>query len=380
MRIRSCIVAGSFAAALAAVAIVNAAVPQKEFSETENRYLQTLPAPHLHDLASGRFSSAFEAYTTDQFWNRDGWVGLKTMVQIAMLHPDNGRAYFGRDGYLFEKLPAYDSRLVGTNCEATAAFLRQAAVLRPDIRPQVMLVPTAAAILPEKLPPLAPVPDQAAVIERMRQAVGDAVLADPTGGLRAGAEHGLFYRTDHHWTTAGAYVGYAELMRARGQEPLPESAFVKETVSDAFYGTVYSKANRYTVAPDRIERWTPKKETGACAVSWEGGRLDSLYDHSYLAQKDKYRYFLGGNPPLARVTTGVKNGQTLLLLKDSYANALVPFLAQHYETILLVDLRYYSASLRPLLEEAGDLLVLYNVSGFASEKTIAANLPDALRE
>ena len=380
MNVRSLIVASSFLAAIAAGTVANLATPQKEYSETENRYLQTFPQLSLEEVASGRFSSSFETYTTDQFWNRDGWVGLKTLTQLLMLNKDNGRAYFGKDGYLFEKNAPYDSRLVTSNCEAVADFLEEARALSPGLDARVMLVPTAAAILSEKLPALAPVPDQSAVIAAMGQAAGDALL-DPTEALRAGRAQGLFYRTDHHWTTAGAYAGYCVYMQGKGELPLPSSAFRREAASDAFYGTVYSKANLYTIRPDTLEIWEPL-EANPCTVVWNGGSLDGLYDRSYLEVKDKYSVFLGGNHPLTRVSTSVGNGKTLLLVKDSYANAMVPFLAQHYETILLADLRYYKESLRPLLADGqvDDLLVIYNVEGFAAEKTVSAVLPDALRK
>ena len=90
---------------------------------------------------------------------------------------------------------------------------------------------------------------------------------------------------------------------------------------------------------------------------------------------------MGGNHPLTTVETGTANGRTLLLIKDSYANALVPFLAAHYQTIVLVDPRYYKTDLSALFQEkqVTDLLVLYNVNGFGEEKTVAAVLPQLLK-
>lgn len=372
------IVTGTFVAALACGTVANLLTPQKEFSETENRYLQTCPSFSLDDLFSGRFTSAFEAYTTDQFWNRDGWVGLKTLTQYAALGRDNGRAYFGRDGYLFEKTDAYDTALVESNCDAVATFIARAQALVPDLQARVMLVPTAAAIFPEKLPPLAPVPDQRAVIDRMGQAVGDS-LVNPWDALTAAKADGPFYRTDHHWTTAGAYAGYTAWAASMQLTPTLRDAFQVQLLTEEFYGTVYSKANLYTIQPDRMEAWTTAAQE-TCSATWEGGSLPSLYDPSFLEQKDKYAYFLGGNHPFARVEGSADNGRVLLLIKDSYANAMVPFLTAHYETILLVDPRYYKTPLTDLLteEKVTDLLVLYNVSGFAQEKTVTAVLPDLL--
>ena len=169
-------------------------------------------------------------------------------------------------------------------------------------------------------------------------------------------------------------------MESLGEPPLPQDAFTVERVTEEFVGTVYSKANLYTVKPDFIEVYRPKA-ANPCTVTWKNGRLDGLYDPAYLDKKDKYAYFLGGNHPLTTVETGTANGRTLLLIKDSYANALVPFLAAHYQTIVLVDPRYYKTDLSALFQEkqVTDLLVLYNVNGFGEEKTVAAVLPQLLK-
>jgi hypothetical protein len=381
MNLRAVVVTGAFLATLGGVTVVNLLAPQREFSDTENRTLQTFPALSADEIFSGRFMTAFDTYASDQFVGRDAWVGLKSTAQFAALNKDNGRVYFGRDGYLFEKTEAYDSSLVQANCEAVASFIDKARALSPGLDARVMLVPTAAAILPEKLPPLAPVPTQAAVIDSMRQAVGETALVDPTGWLSRHKEQGLYYRTDHHWTTAGAYIGYLALMEGRTDGTLfGLDDFERRTVAEDFYGTIQSKCGLPWIRPDTMEIFYNPEQDG-CTVTWEDGSLDGLYDPSFLQTKDKYAYFLGGNHPLTRVATGTKNGKTLLLLKDSYANAMVPFLTQHYETIVLVDLRYYRDSLLPLFEEGvDDLLILYNVSGFAAEKTVAANLPLVLPE
>lgn len=240
MNKKAWVVTGAFLAALAFGTGANLLTPEKAFSETENRVLQTFPPFSLEELTTGRFTTTFDTYTTDQFWNRDGWVGLKTMTQLALLNKDNGRAYFGRDGFLFEKTDPYSETLVANNVAAVARFVERAKQAAPGLRARVMLVPTAAAILPEKLPPLAPVPDQAAVIAQMKAAVKETV--DPTALLKARRDEGLFYRTDHHWTTAGAYAGYTALMESLGEPPLPRDAFTVERVTEKFFGTVYSKA------------------------------------------------------------------------------------------------------------------------------------------
>ena len=86
-----------------------------------------------------------------------------------------------------------------------------------------------------------------------------------------------------------------------------------------------------------------------------------------LEKKDKYELFLGGNYAKAVLRTGVENGKHLLLVKDSFANSLVPFLCGDYETITMVDLRYCREKIQPLADEADDVLVLYEITNFAAD-------------
>lgn len=158
---------------------------------------------------------------------------------------------------------------------------------------------------------------------------------------------------------------------------MQESDFRIETVADDFYGTLYSKANLPLIPADTIERYMPNREN-PCTLTNDGGKTvrDSLYDVSYLEGRDKYAYFLGGNYPLTEIRTSVTNGRHLLVIKDSYAHALVPFLTAHYETISMVDLRYFKEDLADWMtdKEITDVLVLYNASTFASDRQLAAAL------
>ena len=104
---------------------------------------------------------------------------------------------------------------------------------------------------------------------------------------------------------------------------------------------------------------------------------DTLYQDEFLEKKDKYSYFLGGNHPQVEINTSTKNGKVLLLIKDSYAHCFVPFLAAHYETILMLDPRYLVTDVAALAQEKGvtDLLVLYNLPNFAVDKNVPRVTP-----
>ena len=369
----------AFVGILAAGFVWNMLTPSRSFSERENRYLQEFPAISAQRVFSGQFGKDFETYTTDQFPMRDSWVALKTLAGLAMLRPDNGRVYFGHNQRLFEIPEAADAGLQESNCRAVAAFLEKVTQADPSIRTAVMLAPTATTVLNEELPAFAPVADEQALIRYMERTLGESVVfCDPTPVLLEQTDRdGLYYRTDHHWTTRGAFLAYQALAQAQGLTPLNESDFRVETVADDFYGTLYSKANLPMIPADTIERYQPNREN-PCTLTNDGGRTvrDSLYDASYMEGRDKYAYFLGGNSPLTEIRTSVANGRHLLVLKDSYAHALVPFLTSHYETISMVDLRYFKEDLTDWMADRGitDVLVLYNASTFASDRQLAPAL------
>ena len=176
----------------------------------------------------------------------------------------------------------------------------------------------------------------------------------------------LFYRTDHHWTSAGAWHGYAALMEAMGEsfEPLG----TPETVSDDFYGTLYSSSGVHWLAPDTIERYVSGE--GITVENFEKGETHGLYVDSFLEEKDKYASFLGGNTPLYIIRNPeAASEEKLLVVRDSYSDAMAPFLSQYFAEIHLVDLRYYRTSVAEYARENGmdRIFVCYSVENFVKD-------------
>lgn len=365
-----------FVAGLGALVAWNLFTPSRAYSENENRYLQEFPALSWSRMVSGQFAEEFDRFSSDQFPLREKWVALKTSVQMALLRPDNGRVYFGKNGRLFEAPPVENAVREEKNCRAVAAFLKAARQKWPELNTSVLLSPTAASVLPDDLPKFAPVADQAALLQRMQRALGaDIPFCDPTQSYLSQADREqLFFRTDHHWTVYGAYAAYQAWAEATGVTPLKREDFTARAVSSDFLGTLYSKANLPWIQPEKLEVFEPKQKNN-CTITANNGkiRLDSLYDPSFLKGRDQYSYFLGGNHPMAEVTTSVKNGKHLLVLKDSYAHAFTPFLTAHYETITLIDPRYFKEELFAWMEGSGitDILVLYNAATFAVDAMLA---------
>lgn len=367
-----------FAGLLGTAFLWNILTPAKPYSESENRYLQPFPELSTDTLFSGEFTEQFGKYASDQFPGRDGWVALKTMTQTAALRPDNGRVYFGKGDRLFAVPDPEDTALQERNCRAVADFLNRVRQTWPDTAVSVLLAPTASTVLSEDLPALAPVMDERALMDRMRAVLGDIPFCDPTETLLSQPDReALYYRTDHHWTAYGAFAACRSWADMTGLAALDSGAFRPETVSENFYGTLYSKANLPWIPADTLtifEAAAPESIT----VSYNDSDtvLTGLYDPSFLQVRDQYAYFLGGNHPLTTIETGAGTDRRLLVIKDSYAHSFVPFLTGRYDTIALIDPRYFREDILSWMEGRGftDVLVLYNAATFAGDKQLAAIL------
>lgn len=380
-----------FLVLLGMMILIGLLTPNRVFSPEENRDLQQLPKLSLQQIFTGQFMKEFETYTSDQFPGRDWWVGIKTRADLAIGKKDNGQVYFGKDHYLFP-IDQIDEKQMKGNLFMLTQFIQGLSAAEPRLGISVLMAPTSSQIMGFDLPRYAPVPDEDKLIGQVKQAVKQAslksgakkpIFVDPqaalTGALAAHGKEQLYYRTDHHWTTLGAYTAYQAWARASGLSPTPPDRFSVLPVSRDFYGTSQSKTGLDDLMPDTIYAYKPKGGSRVLSVTLKdtaanGGvrKTQSLYDPSFLKVKDQYSYFLGGNHSLVDIQTDVANGKTLLLIKDSYANCFVPFLTDHYQRIVMVDLRYNKESLLPLIKEiqASDVMVLYNIIQFANDRNL----------
>ena len=358
---------------LLGLTIVDFFTKDRLYSEYENRMLTQKPVFTLEALFSGSFTKDYESYITDQFAGRDNWIFIKTMTDVALGKKEVNGVYLAKDGSLIQKHAPEDIK--EETVEKKLVLLKELFDWQEGRGGTgsfyVMTVPTADNVLTEKLPDYAPVYSQAEFIRRVKETVGAEHVIDVQDTLKAHKDETIYYGTDHHWTTLGAYYGYLEWAEAMGVEPV---AYEVKTVSANFFGTMYSKA-RVPVEPDTIEAYVPTTGMQVYYDLSEEGR-DTLYEAKYLDSKNQYGYFLDDNHAFIQIETGAAakeaQGKTLFILKDSYANCFVPFLTEHYETIYVMDLRYYRGKLFPFMEEYDtegdmDILVLYNVIHFIEE-------------
>jgi hypothetical protein len=345
-----------FCAFLALLGILHLVLPDRTFSPVENRNLRQVPAFTWRALREGSYTAALETYLEDQFPLRDGWMGLKTRWEWLLGKREFhdvflcGGALIGRVGE-------------GDRWEQNLGFVDRLAE-KTDIPVYLGLIPTAAEVWKDRLPHGADSADQSALLKEARGT--GAVWADIAGALAAHSEEPVFYRTDHHWTSLGAYYGYTALLEAMGETPLPLGK--AETVSDDFYGTLYSSSGVHWVPPDTIERYV--REDAVTVEDVYGGETHGLYVDSFLEEKDQYASFLGGNQPLYIVrNSAASSDKKLLLVRDSYSDSLAPFLCRHFAEIHLLDLRYNKTSVAQYAADMGadGIAVLYSVDNFMKD-------------
>ena len=209
-------------------------------------------------------------------------------------------------------------------------------------------------------------PTQKGIIQQIYAAMPEEMhTIDVYTYLKAEAEQAedpLYYRTDHHWTTYGAYVGYKAWCDALGTQPMDKS-MVQNTVSEDFRGTIYSKLNDPYFGTDTIVSWSDPNWDLSVEYSDTEEVTDTPYNSEYLTQKDQYSYFLNNIHPLVTITNHAVSDGAIAVVKDSYANSFVPFLLNHYHTVYIFDTRYHKGGVSKFInshEDIKDVLILYN--------------------
>lgn len=352
----------------------NLLTPPQVFSENENRYLAGIPEFTYDKFVEGDFMNGMDAYINDQFVIRDSWINMKAMMERAIWKQDINSVYFAKDDYLIEKHNDSDvsQEQALRNKEYLIEFLQKYASLLGEDRVKAMLVPTASEVLRDKLPPFATGYNQNAYVEELISSMPGDILVPINDTLKEHKDESIYYRTDHHWTTLGAFYAYEQWARSMGLEPLDKEEFNITLASDQFYGTLHSKVNT-KVKADYLYLYEIKEDMKYQLLYNLADKTESLYDLDKLKGKDKYSVYMGGNNALVEVQTKNKNGQKLLVIKDSYAHSFVPFAVNHYEKTYMIDLRYYNGSMGAFIEDNGitDVLVLYNVMGFVKDINVA---------
>jgi len=344
--------------------------PKREFSENENRYLEKTPVLTIKTLVNGEYMESVSTWLSDHFPMRDFFMGLKSAVEIGTGRREINGVYVAAEDYFIEAYaqPQSTQRII----ETFQKFYEKVSPLQIDTK--LMLVPTAVTVYQDKLPAFAPAGNQMATVNEIYEKAGLPAI-DCSRQLYEGAKTGqLYYYTDHHWTTYGAYQGYLAYCEAKGLEPVPLDSYEAQIVTEEFAGTLYSKVNDYSHKKDTITVYRNREDKLTVTYTDTGEVSDSLYNMDYLEEKDKYSMFLNNIHTLIEIENETAaSDAVLVLVKDSYANSMVPFLAHHYKKIYVFDTRYYKNSISKFLAEHAevtDMLLLYNMNTIDTDSGI----------
>lgn len=348
-------------------------LPRRSFSENEKRVLSEAPQIDAAGIADGSVFRSIESYLSDHFPGRELWVGTNAYLENAEGRGATEDIVRGTDGWLFTAPVSDDRETLWDNMQAITTFAE-----KQSVPVSMMAVPSAGAVVSDKLPALhMPYPD-ADLLEEARRIAGNTLhwVDLYTDFCSAEQPERLYYRTDHHWTSEGAYRAYCLLMEELGQSSVPRDDFTVEQIS-GFYGTSYSKSGLWLTEPDTLELWTGS-DIQAVTTVYDANRADpvtreGMFFREYLEDADKYPVFLSGNHARVHIETNADSGKRLLVIKDSYAHALAPFLAEEYSTIDLIDLRYFKQqTISSWLEEnpADEILLVYGLSSLAEDKNL----------
>ena len=351
------------------IAIGNFISEDRTFSEMENRLLAKMPKISGESILSGKFMTEFENYVTDQFVARDGFIQLKSAGERVIGKKINNGVYYGKDGYLAEQLLSLDYEQMAKNIKAVGNYLD---ITEANVT--FALIPGSTEINRDKLPAVIPDIRQKEVISDIydKLAAYDVTCVDVYSSLEQNSDEELFYKTDHHWTSLGAYYGYLALCNANGIEPISIAEYDETLMSDEFYGTLYSKTGAFWLEPDSIVTYVEEEGIIVERIDGNTESAGELYYEDMLDKKDKYSMFLGGNQPLAIIRTEQTDKPKLLVIRDSYFDSMAPFLTAHYSEIHVVDFRYNRGNVEEYIQknDIEEVLIIYSLANFHEDKNI----------
>ena len=361
-----------FVGFIAAMLILFIALPKNKYSASEKRYLEQAPEFTGEKLLSGEFGEKFEKFLSDQTAGRNMWVGLAAYYQLSIGNNGANGVYKCADGYLIND-PQDMSGLM-----RNIGFIEEFAQ-HVDVPVSVLVAPSTGYICEDKLPAVHKPYRDDEYFTKMSEVLKTASFVDIRDAFRQEYADGeqLYYKTDHHWTACGAYTAYRVLADELGYTANDKSAY-EMTSYPGFYGTTYSSSGFWMNGPDDIEVWDNKANDGKLSVAiTDNGTTteqDDMFYYSHLEEDDKYPVYLDGNHPYTVIkNANAASDEKLLIVKDSFAHSLTPFLADHYAEIIMVDMRYYADPLPGLIESEGvdRVLFVYSIDNLATDDKIA---------
>jgi hypothetical protein len=382
--------------------------PKMTISESEKRELTKFPTFSIEKLFEGNYTDSLDMYYADHFAHRESWVDFTATTkslfgfrdEVMVYQTDNPQFINAGDSLKLDSLELdslktpreikkdptgkgpemknsiliYNSmafQLFGRYNEAEKNFANTINLykqkLGDSVRVFACVVPSPIDFyLPEDYKSKGNL-EKPSIDFIYSQLHTDVISIDAYRYIEASADDFLYFKTDHHWTARGAYQAYRAFCTKAGYEATPLSSF-KRHVKKPFFGSLY-----YATLDARLKTSGDSLEYFMLPVPVLGQRypdrnLKKIMPTDVVSERlgraGSYLAFIGGDYPLTRITSGVRNGKKILMVKDSYGNAMAPFLALHYQEVFVIDYRSFDSNIIDFLRKnnVNDLLFLHNVA------------------
>lgn len=399
-----------FLSVLVIVGLISIIREPGTISVTENRPLAPMPHYSTWALFSGSYADSLEFYYADNFPARDALVGAATTIRDVSGYRSEV-VFYQAESVTEGTLPEIDtitpvpedSVVVKNTVDTTAVvaeFAKSAGVIvYGDRAVQLFTGSNDGARKFAEMVNLyrstfdtldifclvAPTPIdfylpdeykrssnyEYKTIDLIRDSLDSVVhFVDAYSELGKHRDEYIFFNTDHHWTGLGAYYAYVAFCRSAGMEAVPLADFERKRSGRKFLGSLYGitldkrlKDNR-----DSMEYYRPFIATRTYRYNRESERyeLSRLFSGTH-----NYANFIGGDHPMVRIESDVNSGR-LLIIKDSFGNAVAPFLALHYGTVYVMDYRYFDINVRDFVRQNKISAILFLHNTFAANSKYTA--------
>lgn len=365
------------------IMIVFVISPNKSYSATEKRMLAEKPTLSIKNVFNSTYGESFEDYLSDHIPFRNFFTGVNAYYKLALNQNNANGVYLCHNGYIISEPLEYDEQLEINVAKIVkfADFFKE----NFNINTVVTVVPSTGYIMEDSLPSNhKQYHDEEFLQYTSKELLGHTDFVDLTPTFKSKKSNTkIYYKTDHHWTSEGAYIAYNELAPYLNITPTSKNDFTIETYDD-FYGTTYGKGCYWLQSPDKIELWINNQHTEntiAVTIPENGIAINnSIFFRENLKGDDKYTVFIDGNHGYTKIINNdVKDG-ALLVVRDSFAHSISQFLCDNYHEIILVDLRYYKSSLIDIVKEIqnkdnlaiSNILVLYGMEDLLTNTDISS--------
>lgn len=378
-------------------------MPTKQISENEKRSLAKFPIFQTKHLLSGVFMDSVDLYFSDHYPWRDNFIKLSNSFVSLRGFSNTEITYYSRnantkevekrspvaDSSLSKNIPeevltdeknldfetiksvvVYNKRAIQIFSGSSYGAKNYAGLINNfkktfgnSVNIYCMPVPVGADFyLPQKINKQK---EKEFINDIFSQLQQDVIKVNAYDQLAKHKSEYIQFNTDHHWTGRGAYYAYVAFCNSAGIQPLSLNSFQKRVIPN-FLGTLYyyTLSKQLKNNTDSVEYFKipVKTKTFFTKNGVKNEQPCQLYAE-YAKGSNAYGVFLGGDFPVMRVNSDLKNGRKVLILKDSYGNAFSPYLASHFEEVYIIDFRYFTGSIKELVKSKNitDIVFGHNV-------------------